>query len=258
MKKLLILVIALVCIYAGLGVVAGYVLPMKIEEAERKQAGIGVAISQVANDQLLASSRMREITSQTLGSGKTKVDEIAMMLGDPDLNRLALTYLGADWSVQRSGLLGSVQHSRCMLKEQKDARNSGKSRLNEKIKELEAKKKSLSYRIKSPSDRLHFQVEMDDIERQLVTFRSSNTYKEYMEKDQYDKVDIEAKAKNENALFKLASDYQAATIGALNRVMAERLAALRFEEAEPSRLRWKMSFFNIWPLNLICKMPVEK
>lgn len=69
---------------------------------------------------------------------------------------------------------------------------------------------------------------------------------------------IEAKAKNEDELFKLASQYQSQTIGTLNHVMAAKLGELRFEEAEPSRLRWQMSLFNVWPLNLICKMPVEK
>lgn len=133
--------------------------------------------------------------------------------------------------------------------------------LNKKIKELENRKRSLQNQLKAPrgttADRA-WHVEMDDIERQLVTFRSSNTYREYIEKDNASAKHIEAKAKNEDDLFRLASQYQAQTIGALNQVMAEKLGELRFEEAEPSRLRRQMSLFNVWPLNLICKMPVEK
>ena len=98
---------------------------------------------------------------------------------------------------------------------------------------------------------------MDDYDYQLGLLRSSHAYKEYVQKDVANQLDSQVKAKNEDALFKLATEYQASTVGTLNRVLAQKLAALRFEEAEPSRLRWQMSFFNIWPLNMICKMFVE-
>ena len=261
MKKLFVVCVVAIVGYAVLGIAAGRLLPAKIEEAERKLPGIGIAISRIAADQLQASERMRDITSRTLGRGGSKIDEVSMMLGDPELNRLALTYLGADWSVQHSSFLGNVNHSRKLLKVQKEERMGEETLLNKKIKELENRKRSLQNQLKAPrgttADRA-WHVEMDDIERQLVTFRSSNTYREYIEKDNASAKHIEAKAKNEDDLFRLASRYQAQTIGALNQVMAEKLGELRFEEAEPSRLRWQMSLFNVWPLNLICKMPVEK
>lgn len=246
--------------YAALGVAAGYLLPAKIEEAEKKLPGIGVAIARIASDQLRVSERMRDITSRTLERGGSKIDEVSMILGDPELNRVALTYLGADWSIQRSGFLGSVNHSRKLLKAQKADRMGEETLLNKKIKDLENRKRSLQHRMKAPrgtsSDRA-WHVEMDDIERQLLAYRSSNTYREYIEKDNASAKHIEASAKNEDALFQLASQYQEQTVGTLNRVMSEKLGELRFEEAEPSRLRWQMSWFNVWPLNLICRMPVE-
>ena len=261
MKKLIVICVVAVICYAAVGVAAGYLLPAKIKEAERKLPGIGAAISRIATDQLRVSERMRDITAKTLERGGSKIDEVSMMLGDAELNRLALAYLGADWSVSRSSFLGNVNHSRNLLKTQRKEQQQGESLLSQKIKELENRKRSLQHQMKSPhgssADRA-WHVEMDDIERQLVTFRSSNTYREYIEKDNAAAQHIEAKAKNEDALFKLACQYQAQTIGALNQEMAEKLGALRFEEAEPSRLRWQMSLFNIWPLNLICKMPVEK
>lgn len=261
MKKLFAMCVIAVIAYAALGIAAGYLLPKKIEEAEGKLPGIGVAISRIATDQLRVSERMREITALTLGKGGSKIEEVSMMLGDSELNRLALTYLGADWSIQRSSFLGSVNHSRKLLKVQKEERIGEKTLLNKKIKELENRKRSLQNQMKNPhgssADRA-WHVEMDDIERQLVTFRSSNTYREYIEKDNAAAQHIEAKAKNEDVLFKLACQYQAQTIGALNQEMSEKLGALRFEEAEPSRLRWQMSLFNIWPLNIVCKMPVKK
>lgn len=261
MKKLFVICVIAIVAYVGLGIAAGYLLPKKIEEAEGKLPGIGVAISRIATDQLLVSERMRDITAQTLGKSRSKIEEVAMMLDDPELNRLALTYLGSDWSVQHSGFLGSVRHSRNLLKAQKEKRMGEETLLNRKIKELENRKRSLQNQMRAPrgssADRA-WHVEMDDVERQLLTYRSSNTYREYIEKDNASAKHIEAEAKNEDALFNLACQYQTQTIGVLNRVIAEKLEELRFEEAEPSRLRQQMSWFNVWPLNLICKMPVEK
>lgn len=261
MKKLLVICAIVVIVYAAMGVAAGYLLPAKINEAEQKLPGIGVAISRIASDQLRVSERMREITSSTLERGGSKIDEVSKLMNDPELNRLALTYLGADWSIQRSSFLGSVNHSRNLLKAQKDERLSEETLLNKKIEELENRKRELLHRLKSPrgtsADRA-WHVEMDDIEQQLYAYRNSNIYREYIEKDNLSAKHIEAKANNESALFKLACQYQSQTIGTLNRVMAEKLGELRFEEAEPSRLRLQMSWFNVWPLNLICKMPLEK
>lgn len=261
MKKLFVICIIAVIVYAALGVAAGYLLPKKIEEAESKLPGIGIAISRIATDQLRVSERQREITALTLGKGGSKIEEVSMMLSDPELNRLALTYLGADWSIQRSSFLGSVSHSRKLLKVQKEERMREDSLLNKKIKELENRKHSLQNRLKaspgSSAERATL-IELNDVERQLITFRSSNTYREYIEKDNISSQHIEAKAKNEDELFKIACQYQVQTIGALNQEMSEKLGELRFEEAEPSRLRWQMSLFNVWPLNLVCKMPVEK
>ncbi len=59
MKKLFVICVIAIVAYVGLGIAAGYLLPKKIEEAEGKLPGIGVAISRIATDQLLVSERMR-------------------------------------------------------------------------------------------------------------------------------------------------------------------------------------------------------
>lgn len=261
MKKLFVICVVAIVGYVALGILAGYLLPKKIEEAESKLPGIGAAISRIAADQLQVSERMRDITSRTLKRGGSKVEEVSMMLGDSELNRLALTYLGADWSVQHSSFLGSVNHSRKLLKVQKKEQIGGETRLSKKIKELENRKRHLQNQMATSSKTFEraWHVEFHDINRQLKELRDSGAYRnQIIGKDNLSTKLIEAKAKNEDALFKLACQYQEQTIGVLNQVMAEKLGALRSEEAEPSRLRWEMSLFNVWPLNLICKMPVEK
>lgn len=245
-------------VYIVVAIVAWQLLPGKIADAERRLWGVRAAIVQLMHDQQFVSDRVRTITNETLGQGKGKIAEVAAMLGDPDLNHIALTYMGSDWSLQRSSFLGQVAHARKLLETQKIARENTKSRLNEKIKELEVRKRTLIRRLRTPSDDRAWHVEMDDIERQLVTFRSANTYKEYLDKDANASKHIEATAKNEDALFKMALESQEATVGRLNQVLAERLGALRWTENEPIRLRRVGLYFNIWPLNWMFEMPMPE
>jgi len=257
MRKLVWLLGVVAVFYVIAAVVAWRLLPSKIRDADNRLWGVRAAISRLTKDQWIVSERMRTITSETLGRGKNKIEQVSAIMDDPDLNHIALTYMGADWSLQRSSFLGQVAHSRKLLATQHEAHRNKKSRLDEKIRELEARKRSLTKQMRGPSTERAWRVEIDDVERQLVQFRGSNTYKEYMEKDNEDDKHIEATAQSENTLFKLASDYETATVGALNRVLAEKLGDLRWEENEPMRLRRVSSVFNVWPLNLILKLPED-
>jgi len=255
--KILIWIAVLVVAYVAVAVAAWRIMPGKIADAESKRPGISMALAKIANDQLAVSRRISDITKKTLGNGQDKVAQVTMLLGDDELNRFALTYMGADWATMHSSFSGNVKHMRDLLKMQKEDRDKYVSKLNQKIKELEARKKTLSHRMQgTPSDERQWRIEMDDIERQLWRWRSSNTYREYIEKDKLANSEIEAKANNEAAIFRLASDYEAQTVGQLVQIMAGQATALRYEEAEPERLRHRMSVFNIWPLNKLAAMPL--
>jgi len=255
MKMLVWLLGVVAVIYVIAAVAAWRLLPSKIQDADNRLWGVRAAISRLTKDQWIVSERMRTITSETLGRGRSKIEQVSAIMDDPDLNHIALTYMGADWSLQRSSFLGQVAHARNLLATQREARRNKKSRLDEKIRELEARKRSLSKQMRSPSSDREFVVQMYDVDSQLARFRSSNTYMEYMEKDNAEDKHIEATAQNENALFRLASDYETATVGTLNRVLAEKLGELRWEENEPMRIRRIASVFNVWPLNQVLKLP---
>jgi len=250
--------------YAAVAIAAWRIMPGKIAEAEQKRVGVTMALSKIANDQLTVSRRISDITAQTLGKGRDKASQVSELLGDPALNRMALTYTGADWATMRSSFVGNVKHMRDLLKMQKGDRKKQISRMNEKIKELERKRRILlettvptANRNSGGSNIPHEQWrrKVDDIDRQLSMFRSSTAYREYLENDKSADNEIEVKKKTEAAIFKVASECEAQTVGKLVQTMAEKATALRYEEAEPDRLRQQMTYFDVWPFNMLFKMP---
>lgn len=244
-----------------------------IADTERRLFGVRIAIAQLEQDQILLSQRIQAVTDQTIGKGRPKEEEVAALLADPDINRLAFVYLGADWAIQRSGLLGAAAHLRELFDLQMSDRKGARDRLDRrevedkrKIKELERRKRSLGLQL-TPLNRrgngfASKQMELDDVERQLTLYRNRRVYWETQrfddaQRDKMDEAFAEARAKTEAEVFRLASEYQAQTVGTLTRVMAEKLGELKQEANRPTHLRRFMSPFNIWPVNRICRMPLE-
>ena len=257
MRKILIALLVIVVGYIAVAIAAWHILPKMIVDSDRRLIGVRLAIAKLSNDQLVLSQRMLAITDATLGKGKSKVDEVTALLSDPDINHLAVIYMGSDWAIQKSSFMGAVSHMRELVKTQLDARKNYKSKLAEKIEKLEARKKSLGIQLRSPSTERAWHVEMRDIEEQLSRLRNLNAHSEEMQSDADARRAIEDNAKNEAEIFKLATDYQGKTVGALSETIAVKLGELRVEENKPERLRRIMSPFNIWPINLISRMPLE-
>lgn len=274
MKRKLVWVGLLAAIaYLVLAVVAWRTVPKMVADAERRLFGVRVAIARLEQDQILLSQRIQAVTDQTLGKGRPKEEEVAALLADPDINRLAFVYLGADWAIQRSGLVGAAAHLREMFDLQMSDRKGARDRLDRresedrrKIKELEQRKRSLGLQLMTLNRRgngfASKQLELEDVERQIFLYRDRRVYWETQRLDdaQRDKTDeafAEARAKTEAEVFRLASEYQAQTVGTLTRVMAEKLGELKLEANRPTHLRRFMSPFNIWPVNRICRMPLE-
>ena len=278
MTKKLTIVCVLVCLaavatYLVFAFVAWRTVPKMVADAERRLFGVRVAIARLEQDQILLSQRIQAVTDQTLGKGRPKEEEVAALLADPDINRLAFVYLGADWAIQRSGLVGAAAHLREMFELQMSDRKGTRDRLDRreaedkrKIRELEQRKRSLGLQLTTLNRRgngfASKQLELDDVERQIFLYRDRRVYWETQRLDdaQRDKTDeafAEARAKTEAEVFRLASEYQAQTVGTLTRVMAAKLGELKQEANRPTHLRRFMSPFNIWPVNRICRMPLE-
>lgn len=271
-KKVIIGLLILVGGYLALAVVASLLAPKMIADSERRLFGIRLAAARVEQDQILLSQRIQAITSQTLEQGKSKDEEVAAQLTDPDINRLALVYLGADWSVQRSEFIGAVAHLRREIKLQTKSKKKLETQTvalekqtASRVKELERRKRCISLQLsflKGDNYRAKLD-ELNDVDRQLLLLRDRADYhdltyqKHLAHKETEDKL-IEAHAKTEAEVFRLASEYQAKTLGTLTRILAEKRSELTVEANKPNRLRQLMSPFNIWPINRICRMPLEE
>ncbi len=271
-KKIVIGLLILVGGYLALAVVASLLAPKMIADSERRLFGIRLATARVEQDQILLSQRIQDTISQTLDKGQSKDEEVAVLLTDPDINRLALVYLGADWSVQRSEFIGAVAHLRREIKLQTESKKKLETQTvalekqtASRVKELERRKRCISLQLsflKGDDHRAKLD-ELNDVDRQLLLLRDRADYhdltyqKHLAHKETEDKL-IEAHAKTEAEVFRLASEYQAKTLGTLARILAEKRSELTVEANRPNRLRQLMSPFNIWPINRICRMPLEE
>lgn len=271
-KKIVIGLLILVGGYLALAVVASLLAPKMIADSERRLFGIRLATARVEQAQILLSQRIQDTISQTLDKGQSKDEEVAVLLTDPDINRLALVYLGADWSVQRSEFIGAVAHLRREIKLQTESKKKLETQTvalekqtASRVKELERRKRCISLQLsflKGDDHRAKLD-ELNDVDRQLLLLRDRADYhdltyqKHLAHKETEDKL-IEAHAKTEAEVFRLASEYQAKTLGTLARILAEKRSELTVEANRPNRLRQLMSPFNIWPINRICRMPLEE
>ena len=259
--------------YLVLAIVAWRIVPKSIADSERRLFGVRLALAQLEQDQILLSQRIHAVTSETLGKGQRKDAEVAALLADPDVNHLAFVYLGADWSLQRSALVGAISHLRAQFEQQKGDRQGVRDRIDQreadlaaKVKKLEQLKRSFTLHLTTLDRRSNSfgvkRTELEDIERQLILLRDRNNYwetqrRDDIRRDQSDEVFAEARAKTEAEVFRVANECQANTVGTLIRVLAEKRGDLQFEANKPDRLRRILSPFNVWPVNWICRIPLE-
>ena len=260
MKKTLSVLATLFGLYLCVAIGAWCIVPRKLADVEQRLSGVRVAIARLEHDQIMLSERVKAATDATIGRRKSKVEEVAALLKDPDINHLALVYLGSDWAIQRSGFLGSVSHMRELLEMQDNDRKAFSSSTDRKIKDLENRWRTMNRNLQfmRPGS-LGFAAmmrEIHEIERQLDNYRYSSALSAEVRKDSEDRKFAEARATMEANIFKIASDYQERTVGVLNGVMAEKLYELRLESNKPDYLRRILSPFNIWPLNKIVKLPL--
>jgi len=261
MKKLFVIAVLLAAAYFAAGVCAWRILPAKIVEAERKRDGATLALAKIADDQLAVSRRVSEITAQTLDRGRDKAEQVSALLGDATLNRMALTYMGADWAVVRSSFVGSVRHMRNQQRMQSSDRKKREDQLEKKIEKIEYRKRQVLRDMNAPHDSAHrhkeeqWKAELRDLDRQLSMLRDTSQYRDKLDKTAA--VDPSTATEDgKTAIFKLATDCEEQTVGRLAKVLAEKAAALRAEESEVEKLKGRLSYFNVWPLNKLANMPI--
>jgi len=255
MRKLFVLVVFGALVYAIAAVAAHCLLPQKLAASERRQWGVRAAIAQLIRDQKTVSERVKVITDTTIGQGKTKVDEVTALLDDNELNRIAERYHASEWAERRSTFLGHVSHSRS-LQEEKDAKaRNVRSDKEGRIRELLSKRRTLQNKLRTPYEERTRLAALADVERELLGLDMQKTENGQFipGKEKVRHCDEQA-SKEKETMFGLATASEEATLGNLNRVMAERLADLRWQEREPARIREVSSWFDVKLLGHLIEM----
>ena len=237
MRKAIFWIAVFLVVYIGVGLLVGLCLSLKIE---RKRKGVEVALAVLIADQLRVTDRMLVITGRTLDAGRSMLAEMREVLADRELNQIALSYMGKDWSGERSELLGCIERRRKEIRMCQEE----KSVLKNRIKELENRKKSLSHYLKMPSSNARERmIAISGINRQLEWLKSSVEARDaHIKSSATGKLDgMVVKCRNE-------------TIVALQKSLADRLEMLRKEESSISCLQMAFRWLEVWPVSWLVEI----
>lgn len=264
MKKLFV-ILAAAFVFVGVvyGVYVTWYLPMVIEKYEARTPVIQQALAEVSNDQLLLSKTVGQITENAVRNSNGKAKALLEMLSDSHINRLALNYLGVDFSMYKSSYIGQLKHIRNMGKIQGDKhRKAIKSEedLKEKIKRLESRKKFLlltrstlrNDRHRSWRQWASWEREMDDIDSQIHYLRGLD-WGNVLTKGKTNSAEEEARMQREKLIFRVASDYEMQTVIPLERAIAAKRKFYMEESLFATCLRERLDSLAFWPLTVALK-----
>ena len=139
-RKVLIVcaIIALCSIVSYLAYVM-YYLPKQIMLIDNRMTAIQQAISELSKDQLLLSQTVSDITDRAVETDRGKELTVREMLSNPVINRLALNYLGRDFSSQKSMFEGQIKHIKAVSKTQlgvRQKKDKAENELKDKLKKV--------------------------------------------------------------------------------------------------------------------------
>lgn len=240
MRKTISWIAIILVVYVGVGLLVGLCLSLRIE---RKRKGIDVALAVLVADQLRVTDRMLVITGRTLDNGRSRIEEMREVLADRELNQIACSYMGKDWSGERSEFLGCIERHRKEIRLCQEE----KSVLRNRIRELENRKRSLSHYLKMPSsnsrDRM---IAIAEINRQLEWVKSSVEERDARIK----RIKSSATEELDEKVVRCCN----VTIVALQKKLADRLEMLRKEELSIVCLQSAFHWFEVWPVGWLVEI----
>ena len=262
-RKVLIVcaIIALCSIVSYLAYVM-YYLPKQIMLIDNRMPAIQQAISELSKDQLLLSQTVSDITDRAVETNKGKEFSVREMLSNPIINRLALNYLGRDFSSQKSMFEGQIKHIKAVSKSQlgvRQKKDKAEKELKDKLKNLESKKRFLLMtRSSAVSGRNYeqwatWQREMADIDSQIHYLRGLVLGKD-MQKGDVGNTSEGIRINKDKTIFEVATEYERNTVVQLENAIVARRSSYMKEESRVIRLRDRLNVISVWPLsNLINK-----
>jgi hypothetical protein len=239
-----------------------YYLPKQIMLIDNRMTAIQQAISELSKDQLLLSQTVSDITDRAVETDRGKELTVREMLSNPVINRLALNYLGRDFSSQKSMFEGQIKHIKAVSKTQlgvRQKKDKAENELKDKLKKLESKKRFLLMtRSTAVSGRNYeqwasWQREMVDIDSQIYYLRGLVLWKD-MQKGEVGNTSEGIRINKDKTIYQVASEYERNTVVQLENTIVARRSSYMKEESRAILLRDKLNVMSIWPLsNLINK-----
>lgn len=254
MKAVLKVLKRLIClaavILALLAVVRWYAV-RELDGADGSRAGLQTAVSKLESDQHIVYSRVTEISNASFRSDQSTADEVAELLGDGDLNRLALRYMGADWSIPRSVFLGRVKELRTRAKKQVDARYSRIMRCKRTLEMLESHKRHIGMYLNSPSVLKMARRELSDIERRIAEVQATEEYRELAGLKAGGEKNIRELLAADDEIGHLAEEWRRDSVERLDGAIEARLAECQERLLRLERLQVVLSWLDFEPLSTL-------
>jgi hypothetical protein len=237
---------------------------MLIRTNENRLPAIQQAISEISKDQLLLSQTISKITDKVIDSGKGKDVMVREMLSNPVINRLALNYMGSDFSTQKSMFLAQIRHVKAVSKQQSDIarkRSNEENKVKDELKKLESKKKFLLMSRGSVvpggynghQQWAAWQREMYDIDSQIYKLRDLALTQSF-NKDATQNSGENIKIKQANTIFEVATEYEKNTVVRLEHAIVVRRMSYVKDEATVIMLKDRLNTLSIWPLSIFIEI----
>ena len=248
------LIVLAVVVLGVLGALRWYLL-QRTGGDETMRVGIETAVAKLEADLKIVSARASSVSESAGRDAKRTVEVVAELMGDADLNRLALSYLGADWSIPRGAFLGSVREIRKLQRMRADERVKRAAELKDARARLERRRRNILAHAKTERNRHKFVLELAEVEAQMDELRNSQDYLELVATDGLASKNSDAKIVAETTVGKLAEDYRKASVVRLTAVITDRLEEQKKALAPHDRLRALSDRLDFWPLNALIRQP---
>lgn len=239
-------------VLVGYGVVAYLALsvyPEKIRREQSRMPMVRAALQEVTVDQQLWTKKIREIADSAQSDGLSKVQAMGRFLTDGDLNRLALKYLGSDFSRASREFRARAGRAHETLEKQGGEYEQSERDLQRKILELNGRKKALSNdfagRIGKGSQ--EWNRKWEEVENQLQILNEKKQKLLNGPKKEYEKAQSQA----EKSLQELAVQSEKDTLERLRQTLAVRIAVLKERKEYLLELQRRKELISIWPISHI-------
>ena len=251
--------VALLAIVAFALILAGrWYVVRKLSGAGGSRAGLQSVLMKLEADRQIVSSRVNAVTEASLRRNLSEAEEVFELMGDADLNRLALLYMGADWSTPRNAFQGRIRGLQNRGRNQMDERTRRAVRCKRTLDRLERRRRLLKMSLGAPSTARKTNQELSDVERQISALKSSKDYVELVAPNAVEGINASEQARVDEEISLFAAEYRRDSVERLEGVIRDRLVEQQDELSKLERRQRLLSWLDFWPLTTLIPSAAEK